>query len=147
MIEISSSNAGDACSVSGWGEMGAKISHVSRSKKPKQNRSHIIANSIKTLEMIHIQKIKKTLPSQRGLLGMPSFKVLPIARLLSPFLALFSLQHFLTSGLFYIFLIFVNCFLCLEPGQRHCTARRGTLSIACNAEYDVAAVPEIVPGI
>lgn len=30
VIEILPSNAGDACSISGQGAMGAKISHVSR---------------------------------------------------------------------------------------------------------------------
>ena len=48
-------------SVPGWG---AKISYASQPKKntPKQNRSNIVTNSIKSLKMVHMEKKKRRSP-------------------------------------------------------------------------------------
>ena len=117
------------------------------------------------------QVFAQMLPSQRSLLGILSLKAPPTPPLLSPFLALFPPQHLLPYDLLYIFLIFVKWIVCLctlscklhkskgfghfclvlcpkhlEPGWRHCTTLGGTLYIAWNVEYDVAALPETVPG-
>ena len=57
LIKTSPSNTGDEGSIPGWE---AKIPHVWGQKKknnpPKQNRSNIGTNSIKTLKIVHIKK-------------------------------------------------------------------------------------------
>ena len=52
LLKTLPSNAGDMGLIPGWG---AKISHASQSNKPKQNRSSIVTNSIKTLNMVYIK--------------------------------------------------------------------------------------------
>ena len=53
MVKTLLSNAGGTGSTLG---PGANIPCASWSKKQKQNRSHIVINSIKTLKMAHISK-------------------------------------------------------------------------------------------
>ena len=60
MVKTSLSNAGCVGSIPGWG---GKNPHALRSKN--QNRSNIVANSIKTLKMVHIQKKKKNLEKKK----------------------------------------------------------------------------------
>ena len=60
MVKTSPANVGDAGSMADEGD---KILHASQPEKPqhKQNRSNIVASSIKTLKMSHIKKSLKTI--------------------------------------------------------------------------------------
>ena len=54
MVKTSSSNAGSAGSIPGWG---AKIPHASRPKDQNiKSRSNIVTTLIKTLKVVHIKK-------------------------------------------------------------------------------------------
>ena len=55
VVKTLPSNAGGAGSIPGWG---AKIPQASRPKNKIKNRSRIVANSIKTLKIVHIKKSK-----------------------------------------------------------------------------------------
>ena len=56
MVKTSSSNAGSAGSIPGWG---AKIPHASRPKDQNiKSRSNIVTTLTKTLKVVHIKKKK-----------------------------------------------------------------------------------------
>ena len=54
MVKTSPSNAGSAGLISG---REVKIPHALWPKNQTKNRKNIVTNSIKTLKMVHIQKI------------------------------------------------------------------------------------------